>query len=215
MVLILEMVVASFAVALILLSLKTLQAIRHLGIGKSFWTPIAVSGFLFFFGSVVAILFELNFSLMPYTDEVVQVSRLMALGILVVGVYSYSRKVTGNLGEKFPVPVRAVKADAQADEEADEPVSSERVSAEPAHPEPAYPDVPAGPVEPPTESLPERVIQQSLETENAQECKYRFGYLRTLPKDASIPDECFSCDKIIDCKHSQAKTLESPPPEPS
>jgi hypothetical protein len=204
------MVVASIAVALILLSLKTLQAIRHLGIGKSFWTPVAVSGFLFFFGSVVAILFELNFSLMPYTDEVVQISRLMALGILVVGVYSYSRKVTGNLGEKFHVPVRAVKADAEADEEADEPVSSERVSAEPT-----YPDVPAGPVEPPAESLPERVIQQSLETETAQECKYRFGYLRTLPKDASIPDECFSCDKIIDCKHSQAKTLESPPPEPS
>jgi hypothetical protein len=200
LVLILEMAVASIAVALILLSLKTLQAIRHLGVGKSFWTPVAVSGFLFFFGSVVAILFELNYSLTTYTDEVVQVSRLLALCILVGGVYSYSRKVTKNLGEKFPVPARAVKADAEAGDEAEAPVS---------------PVVPAGPVAPPAESIPERVIQESLEKEAVQECKYRFGYLRTLPKDASIPDECFSCDKIIDCKHSQAKTLESPPPQPS
>jgi len=215
LVLVLEMAVASIAVALILLSLKTLQAIKHLGVGKSFWTPVAVSGFLFFFGSVVAILFELNFSLMPYTDEVVQVSRLLALCILVGGVYSYSRRVTKNLGEKFPVPIRAVKADAQADEEAEAPVSSEHVSPEPAYSKPEYPDVPAGPVEPPAESIPERIIQQSLETETTQECKNQFGYLRTLPKNAPIPDECFSCEKIIDCKHSQAKTMESTPPEQS
>ena len=221
MVLVLEIAVASIAVALILLSLRTLQAIKHLGVGKSFWTPVAVSGFLFFFGSVVATLFELNFTLMPYTDEVVQVSRLLALGILVVGVYSYSRKVTRNLGEKFRVPVRAVKADAEAneDEEEEVPVSSEHVSPEPtqeqAYPEPEYPDVPAGPVEPPAESIPDKIIQQSLETETTQECKYKFGYLRTLAKNAPIPDECFSCDKIIDCKHSKAKTLESSPPEQS
>jgi hypothetical protein len=217
LVLALEIAVASVAVALILVSLRTLQAIRHLGVGKSFWTPIAVSGFLFFFGSVMATLFELNLSLMPYTDEVVQVSRLLALGILVVGVYSYSSRVTKNLGEKFSVPVRAVKADAQADEEEEEeaPVSPEHVSTEPAYPEPTYPDVPAGPVEPPAESIPERIIQQSLETETTQECKYRLGYLRTLPKNAPIPDECYSCDKIIDCKHSKAKRLESPPPEQS
>jgi len=194
------MAVASIAVALILLSLKTLQAIRHLGVGKSFWTPVAVSGFLFFFGSVVAILFELNFSLTTYTDEVVQVSRLMALCILVGGVYSYSRKVTKNLAEKFPVPARAVKADAEASDETEAPVS---------------PVVPAGPVAPPAESIPDRIIQESLEKEAVQECKHRFGYLRTLPKDASIPDECYSCDRIIDCKHSQAKTLESPAPQPS
>ena len=200
MVLILEMAVASIAVALILLSLKTLQAIRHLGVGKSFWTPVAVSGFLFFFGSVVAILFELNFSLTTYTDEVVQISRLMALCILVGGVYSYSRKVTKNLGEKFPFPARSVKADVEADDEAEQPVS---------------PVVPAGAIAPPAESIPDRIIQESLEKEAVQECKYRFGYLRTLAKDASIPDECFSCDRIIDCKHSQAKTLESPPPQPS
>ena len=194
------MVVAAIAVALILLSLKTLQAIRHLGVGKSFWMPVAVSGFLFFFGSIVAILFELNFSLMPYTDEVVQVSRLLALCILVGGVYSYSRKVTKNLGEKFRVPSRAVQADAEADDKVKAHVS---------------PLIPADAISPPAQSIPDRIIQESLKKDIVQECKYRFGYLRTLPRDASIPDECLSCDKIIECKHSQTKTLESPAPQPS
>jgi hypothetical protein len=229
LVLVLEIAVAAIAAALILLSLKTLQSIKHLGIGKSFWTPVAVSGFLFFFGSVVAILFELNFTLMPYTDEVVQISRLLALGILVAGVFSYSRRVTRNLGETFRVPVRAVKADAEPDEEAEEPVSpepayqhayqepvqEEAVTEEPVQQERAYPDVPAGRVEPPAESIHERVIEEGLETEAVQECKYKFGYLRTLSKDASIPDECYSCDRIIQCRHSRAKTVESPPAEQS
>jgi len=200
LVLILEMAVAAIAVALILLSLKTLQAIKHLGVGKSFWTPVAVSGFLFFFGSVVAILFELNYSLTIYTDEVVQISRLAALVVLVGGVTSYSRKVTKNLGETFRVPARAVKADVEANNETEASVA---------------PVVPAASIAPPAPSIHERIIQESLKTEAAQECKYRLGYLRTLPKDASIPDECLSCDRIIECRHSQAKTLESSPPRPS
>lgn len=195
------MAVAGIAVALILLSLKTLQSIKHLGVGKSFWTPVAVSGFLFFFGSVVAILFELNFTLTTYTDEVVGISRLGALVVLVGGVASYSRKVTKNLGEQFRIPSRAVEADAGADNEAEAPVA---------------PLVPAASVAPAAPSIHERIIKESLKTEAVQECKYRFGYLRTLPRNESIPDECLSCDKIIECKHSQAKTLESsPPPESS
>jgi len=194
------MAVATVAVALILLSLKTLQAIKHLGVGKSFWTPVAVSGFLFFFGSVVAILFELNYSLTTYTDEVVQISRLVALVVLVGGVASYSRKVTRNLGERFPVPSRAVKADAETDNGAKAP---------------AAPLDPAASIAPPAPSIHERIIQESLKAETAQECKYQFGYLRTLPKDASIPDECLSCDRIIECKHSQAKALESSSPQSS
>jgi len=202
LVLILEIAVASVAVALILLSLKTLQAIRHLGVGKSFWTPVAVSGFLFFFGSVIAILFELNFSLTTYTDEVVQISRLLALGILVGGIASYSRKVTKNLGEQFIAPKRAIIAD-----------SEESVETEAPAPIPSL--TPAAAVEPPAPSIHERLAKEDWKTTTVQECKYRFGYLRTLPKDASIPDECLSCNRIIECKHSHAKELESQSPQSS
>lgn len=179
--------VASIAVALVLLSLKTLQAIRHIGVGKSFWMPVAMSGFLFFFGSIIAILFELNFSLTEYTDEVVQVSRLLALCILVGGVYSYSRKVTRNLGEKFTMPNRAVKAN-----DAEEMQTPDAQAPEPA-------PIP----------IQDRLIRESSRKEVEPICRNQFGYLRTLPRDASIPDECLSCDRIIECKHSLPKTVQS------
>ena len=210
LVLVLEIAVAAIAVSLILVSLKTLQAIKHLGIGKSFWTPVAASGFLFFFGSIVAILFELNYQLIAYTDEVVQISRLLALVVMVAGVASYSRKVTKNLGEQLRIPSRVAAAEAEAGAENEQQPPS-------VAPLPSLaPPVTVEPVEPPATSIHERIAaQESWKTEAAQECKYKFGYLRTLPRDASIPDECLSCDKIIDCKHSQAKTVESNPPQSS
>jgi hypothetical protein len=212
LVLVLEMAVAAIAVALVLVSLKTLQAIRHVGVGKSFWAPVAVSGFLFFFGSIVAILFELNYQLIMYTDEVVQISRLLALCILVAGIGSYSRKVTKNLGQQIRIPARAVETDAEAEAEAEEEPEAE-VPATPLTPLP--PLAPPATTEPPAPSIHERIAQESWKTETPQECRYKFGYLRTLPKDASIPDECLSCDKIIECKHARARPVETSPPESS
>jgi Ca2+/Na+ antiporter len=31
------------------------------------------------------------------------------------------------------------------------------------------------------------------------ECAHYFGYLRTLPKNTPIPDECFGCTRIMEC----------------
>jgi len=31
------------------------------------------------------------------------------------------------------------------------------------------------------------------------ECNHHFGYLRTLPKNAPIPDECLGCTNIMEC----------------
>jgi len=183
-------VVASVAVVLIMLSVKTIQAIKHLGVGKSFWAPMTVSGFLFFFGSMIAILFELNLSLTTYTDEVVQISRLLALSTLVVGVYSYARTVSKHLGRKFP-------------EKAAEKSEVETV---------APSNAPAAPIAPaPAATIQERlaIVEENLKREASQECKYQFGYLRTLPRNASIPDECLSCNQIIECKHSLVKKVET------
>jgi len=41
-----------------------------------------------------------------------------------------------------------------------------------------------------------------VKTESAsskRDCFHQFGYLRTLPKNAPIPDECFGCPKIVEC----------------
>jgi len=31
------------------------------------------------------------------------------------------------------------------------------------------------------------------------ECSHHFGYLKSLPKGSSIPDECFACANLIQC----------------
>ena len=31
------------------------------------------------------------------------------------------------------------------------------------------------------------------------ECGYHFGYLKTLPKEAAIPDGCLTCSKLLPC----------------
>ena len=33
----------------------------------------------------------------------------------------------------------------------------------------------------------------------SSECAHHFGYLRTLPKNTPIPDECFGCTRIMEC----------------
>jgi DNA-directed RNA polymerase subunit RPC12/RpoP len=31
------------------------------------------------------------------------------------------------------------------------------------------------------------------------ECAHHFGYLENLPKEATIPDECLTCSKLLQC----------------
>ncbi len=109
MVLILEVPIASIAIILSAVSLRTLRSIKHLSVGKSFWIPLLLSGILFLVGSIVAILSELGLPFTGYTVEVVSVARLLALCFLVSGVYMYSRKINKNLVEKFLLPARAVE----------------------------------------------------------------------------------------------------------
>jgi hypothetical protein len=104
MALILEVPLASIAIILSVVSWKTLQAIKHLAVGKAFWIPMMLSGIFFFVGSIVAIFSDLGVSFTSSTD-VISVSRLLALCCLAGGVYAYSRKITKNLVEKFTIPV--------------------------------------------------------------------------------------------------------------
>ena len=174
---------ALVATLLGILGLRTLKVIKHLGTGKSFWMPVFLSGVLFLAGSILTILHEVNFSLTTKTDEVVQISQLLALSILLGGIYSYSRRVSKNFAEKFTIP---------------EKVAEETLKME----------APVAPARPPIQArtIQERIIKASPKTETAHECKHQFRYLQTLPRNASIPGECLSCHRIIECKHSLEKT---------
>lgn len=47
--------------------------------------------------------------------------------------------------------------------------------------------------QPPSEPVP--ISQNSGE----KKCPHKFGYLRGLPKNRPIPNECFGCPRIVDC----------------
>ena len=191
MILGLEVMFASIAAILSVLSFKTLRAIRHLGVGKSFWIPAILSSVLFLIGSAITILYEIGFSLTNQTSEIVQVSRILALSILVCGIYSYSRRVRTSLTEEFSIPEQLVKerlqivSPTESDLESEAPIHEKRVH--------------------------EARVDKGAKKEAAPECKHQFGYLRTLPKNVPIPTECLGCDRIIECRHSLVKTLEKRP----
>jgi hypothetical protein len=36
-------------------------------------------------------------------------------------------------------------------------------------------------------------------TEGFQECAHEFGYLKDMPKNTPVPDECFGCPNVLRC----------------
>jgi len=43
---------------------------------------------------------------------------------------------------------------------------------------------------------------------NFEGCKFKFGYLKTMPKYKPIPDECFGCPHILECVGTNGKKSE-------
>jgi len=39
-----------------------------------------------------------------------------------------------------------------------------------------------------------------------KDCAHHYGYLHTFPKNSPIPDECFGCEKIVDCLVNSKKS---------
>lgn len=162
--LIFDVIFAFVAIILCIIGLSTLKAIRHLGIGKSFWIPVSMSGAFFLIGSASRIFYEagveLKFPLGVNTDEIVYVSWLLALCILMYGTYNYSKQV--KTMRNFPVLEEKVKEMTKV-------------------------------------VLPEEEVEENLKQEAPTVCRHQFGYLRTFPKDASVPDECLGCRGIVEC----------------
>ena len=178
MVLFIEVPLAGIAIVLSTLSWKTLRKIKHLGVGKSFWIPVTLSGIFFFAGSVTAILGDLGYSF-AYSSDFASISRLIGLCTLLAGVYAYSRQISRNLSGGFISPIDQTTVETVAE------------------------------MEPPKSIAEEPFEKKPSEEAN---CKHELGYLKTLPKNTPIPNECLSCPKIIECKHSY---LARKPTEPS
>jgi hypothetical protein len=161
------------ATLLCVLGWNTFKNIRRLNMGKSFWIPVFVSGLFFSIGSIITIFNEVGLSF-TITNEIVQFSQLTALCFISGGIYAYSKNIRKNLLEKLIIP---------------ETNFAENDKME------------VGIM--PTPSFDNRTVtSNNLRVKTSSVCNHQFGYLATFPINTSFPEECVSCAKITECKHS-------------
>ena len=159
--------------SLCVLGWNTLKAIKYLNVGRLFWIPILLSSVLFAVSSLITILNDAFFSL-TIAFEIEQISQLIALCFLSVGIFSYSKIIKRNIPEKNIVP-----EDSTMQKRKNTPYS------------------------PLTTSIyHEKDASNQFQKRTSSECNHEVGYLATLPANASLPEECLSCSKVMECKQS-------------
>ena len=162
---------ALIAALLCTLSWKTLKKIKHLNVGKSFWLPVFTSGLLFTICSIITIFNETVFT-STIAVEIEQVAQLIAFCSLSIGIYSYSKMIRKNLPADFTIP------DAKSTQHGD--VDAYIAS---------------------TRSVGKKTLtQNNLNIETVSGCNHQLGYLSTFPTNSSLPEECLSCNKVMECK---------------
>ena len=160
------------AALLCVLSRSTMKKIKHLNVGKTFWIPVFLSGLLFTICSIITIFNEVFFSL-TIAVEIEQVTQLIAFCFLSVGVYSYSRMISKNLPAEYIVP----EANSTQHDEMEAYIIS-------------------------TRSADKKATSSNLRIETVSGCNHQLGYLSTFPANSSLPEECLSCNKVMECKQS-------------
>ena len=163
----------SISAALCVLGWHTLKAIKYLNVGRLFWIPIFLSSVLFAVSSLITILNDMFLSLTA-AFEIEQLVQLIALCLLSVGIFSYSKIIRRNIPEKNIIPEEL-------------PTQKSKNS----------------PYSPLTTSIyHEKDASNDSQKEACSECTHKVGYLATFPSNASLPEGCMNCKKIIECKQS-------------
>jgi len=105
--------------------------------------------------------------------EIEQVTQLIALCFLSVGIFSYSKIIRRNIPEKNIVPE-------------DIPTHKNKTS----------------PYVSKTSPIDYKGNVSGNFQSETSECNHEVGYLATFPANATLPEKCLSCHKVIECKQS-------------
>ena len=162
----------AISASLCALGWNTLKAIKYLNVGKLFWIPIFLSSVLFAVSSVITILNDVFLSLTT-AFEIEQITQLIALCFLSVGIFSYSKIIKRNIPEKNIIPEDKNKKKRK--------------------------NTPYSPL---TTSIYNEKEDSKVQERTSSECNHQVGYLATFPANASLPEECLSCNKVMECKQS-------------
>ena len=152
---------------------NTIKAIKYLNVGKLFWIPILVSSVLFAVSSLITILNDVFLSLTT-AFEIEQLTQLIALCFMSIGIFSYSKIIKRNIPEKNIIPEEI-------------PTQESKNSL----------------YSPLTSSVyHKKDASNNFQKRTSSECEHEVEYLTTFPANASLPEECLSCSKIMECKQS-------------
>jgi hypothetical protein len=105
--------------------------------------------------------------------EIEQITQLIALCFLSVGIFSYSKIVKRNIPGKNIIPEEI-------------PTQESKNSL----------------YSPLTSSVYHKKDSSNDFQKRPLKCNHQLGYLTTFPANASFPEECLSCSKIMECKQS-------------
>ena len=163
----------SISTVLCVLGWKTLKTIKYLNVGKLFWIPILLSSVLFAISSLITILNDVFLSL-TVAFEIEQIIQLVAVCFLSVGVCSYSKTIRRNIPEKYIIPEEIPRQ--KSEDSLYSPLT--------------------------TSVYHGKDSSSNFQKRTSSECNYQLGYLSTFPANASLPEECLSCNKVMECKQS-------------
>jgi hypothetical protein len=106
--------------------------------------------------------------------EIEQIIQLIALCLLSVGLFSYSKIIKKNMPGQNIIPEEL-------------PTQKNKNS----------------PYSPLTTSIYQgKDVSNDFQKTASSECNHEVGYLATFPSNASLPEECMNCKKLIECKQS-------------
>jgi hypothetical protein len=106
--------------------------------------------------------------------EIEQITQLVALCFLSVGIFSYSKMIKRNIPGKNIIPEDIPKQKRK--------------------------NTPYSPLT--TSIYHEKEDSNKVQRRTSSECNHEVGYLATFPANASLPEECLSCNKVMECKQS-------------
>lgn len=175
LILISDVLFVSTAAILSILGLSTSKAIRHLGIGKSFWIPVFLSSTLFLIGSIARIFRNVAVGMYSSpitinTGLIVDISWVFALCLLTCSIYNYSRKV------KAEALTHYFEIDSES--------------------QPQLLREPKG-----EKKTKKKLPVKGEEDKGIPVCPHHLGYLAEIPKDGSVPEECLTCPQMLGCKN--------------
>jgi hypothetical protein len=108
-----------------------------------------------------------------------------------------------------PTSVRPESSNSKPELQTDDPINRQKSEGKQA-PKPLFhflqtqKDTQQKPLEPP------KKIEAKGSVESQRRCSHFFGYVKTLPKNTPIPDECLWCPSIVDClSHKQEAEVEA------